>query len=106
KTKDPSLLGAAAPDPHTLAVSFDRPYAFFLSMAATRTLYPVPEHVLKNYKDQSWTRAGKLDSTVPVRLGDSNLERGIKLVPHEHYFDRNNVMLVALDFVSLEYSPM
>ena len=99
--KDATQLGVVAEDAHTLVVTLEQPTPYFLNLTSFHTLYPVPRHVIEQHQDE-WTKEGKMVSNGPFKLAEWRLNKHIKLVPNEHYWDKERIKLDAAYFMPIE----
>ena len=102
KLKDPTKLGVEAKDDQTLVVTLENPTPYFLRLVAFHTLYPVPQHVIAKHKGARWTKEGNIVSNGAFKLAEWRLNKHVKLVPNEHYWDRKRVKLKAAYFLPIE----
>lgn len=92
KIKDFTQLGVKAVNDDTLVVTLENPTPFFLRLTAFHTLYPTPKHVITKFKDE-WTKEGNMVSNGAFKLAEWKLNKHVKLVPNEHYWDKARVTL-------------
>ena len=104
KMKDPKQLGLKAVDSHTFQVTLANPTPFFLKLAAFYTLYPTPKHVVTKFNMSQWTKEGNMVSNGPYKLVEWKLNRHIKVVPNEFYWDKDKVKLKEVYFYPTENS--
>lgn len=104
KIKDASTLGVKAIDDHTLEVVLDHPTPFFLKLTSFRTLYPTPKHVVTKFPGQDWTKEGNMVSNGPYKLAQWKLNRHIKVVENEHYWDKSSPRMKEIFFYPTENS--
>ena len=102
KIKDATKLGVVAKDAHTLVVTLERPTAYFLDLVAFHTLYPVPRHVISKHKGQAWTKEGNMVGNGAYKLAEWRLNKHIKLIPNEHYWDKKRVKIKEAYFLPIE----
>lgn len=102
KLKDPTKLGVVAKDDRTLVVTLEHPTPYFLGLVAFHTLFPVPQHVIAKHQGAKWTREGNMVSNGAFKLAEWRLNKHVKLVPNEHYWDRKRVKLSAAYFLPIE----
>lgn len=100
--KDPKQLGVKALDPYTLEVQLEHPTAYFLYLTAFQTLYPTPKHVLDKFPDLKWTRKENIVSNGAFKLAEEHLHQYLKLVPNEHYWQRDVVKLKEIYIYPVE----
>lgn len=99
--KDATQLGVEAADELTLVVTLEKPTPYFLNLTSFHTLYPVPRHVVEQH-GQEWTKEGKMVSNGPFKLAEWRLNKHIKLVPNEHYWDKDRVKITTAYFMPIE----
>lgn len=102
KIKDPTKLGVVAKDDLTLVVTLEHPTPYFLRLTGFHTLYPVPKHVIDKHEGARWTREGNMVSNGAFKLAEWRLNKHVKIVPNEHYWDRKKVKLTAAYFLPIE----
>src|SRR5712692_8389551 len=64
---DPATLGVRAADDRTLVVQLEEPAGYFLALATTWTLYPLPRWAIEQHGDR-WTEAGNIVTNGPFKL--------------------------------------
>ncbi len=104
KIKDSSQLGIKALDKYTLQVELANPTPFFLKLASFYTLYPTPKQSVTKFKGQEWTKEGNMICNGPYKLVEWKLNRYIKVVPNEHYWDTKSVRFKEIYFYPTENS--
>ena len=103
KIKDPTQLGIKAKDDRTVVISLENPTPFFLSLVAFKNLAPVPKHVIEKFKGAAeWTKEGNMVSNGPFKLAEWRLNKHVKLVPNEFYWDRAKVKLQEAYMLPIE----
>lgn len=102
KIKDSKQIGVMAKDSHTLVVTLNNPTPFFLRLCAFRTLYPTPRHIVEKFPDKEWTKEGKIVSNGPFKLVEWKINRHIKVIPNEHYWDKSVVKIKEALFMPIE----
>lgn len=100
--KDAKQLGVEATDSHTLKVTLENPTAFFLRLTSFHTLFPTPKHVIEKFPDKEWTKPGKLVNNGPFKLLEWKLNNYIKLVPNEHYWNKEKIKVTSAYFHPIE----
>ena len=101
KLKDAKQVGVVAKDAHTLVVTLKQPTPYFLNLTSFHTLYPVPRHAIKKH-GKEWTKEGKMISNGPYKLAEWRINKHIKLVPNEHYWDKGRVKIKTAFFMPIE----
>jgi len=79
-----NALGAAAPNDRTLVVDLERPAPYFLRLAATPALFPLPRQVIAAH-GSAWTTPALLTSNGPFALAEAS-DTALTLVPSETYW--------------------
>jgi oligopeptide transport system substrate-binding protein len=103
KLKDAKKLGIAAKDPQTLVVTLENPTPYFPSLTAFYTYMPVPEHVVQKAKNSSeWASEKTLVGNGPFKLTEWKLNKHIKVVKNDHYWDAAGVTLQEAFFYPIE----
>jgi oligopeptide transport system substrate-binding protein len=102
KLKDSSKVGVKAKDKNTLVVKLKSPTPFFLRLTSFYTLYPVPLHTIKKYGEETWTHEGKMVSNGPFRLTEWKINKHIKMVRNEKYWDAARVKLTEVAMLPIE----
>lgn len=102
KVKDAAQVGVVAKDPYTLVVSLKAPTPFFLRLTSFQTLYPTPRHVVEKFPGNEWTREGNMVSSGAFKLAEWKINKHIKMVPNEHYWDVAKVKLKEIYFYPIE----
>ncbi len=85
-------VGLTAPDPLTLEVRLETPCAYFLSLTAFHTLFPVPLHVIREHGDR-WTRPEHIVCNGPFQLQEWKPRQHIVLQANPRYWDADFVKL-------------
>lgn len=104
KIKDPKQLGVKALDKYTLEVELVNPTPFFIKLTAFRTLFPIPRHVIEKFPGHEWTRDKNMVSNGPYKIMEWKLNKDIKVVQNEYYWDKNSVRLKGIVFYPTENS--
>lgn len=86
-----------------LKVTLEHPTPFFLRLTSFHTLHPTPKHTIEKYGDR-WTTEGKMVSNGPFKLSEWKLNRHIKIVKNDAYWDKNKVGIEAVYFYPIENS--
>src|SRR5262249_15000681 len=82
---DPSTLGVRAPDDRTLVVQLEEPAGYFLALATTWTLYPLPRWAIEQHGDR-WTEAGNIVTNGPFKLEAWRHNQELVLVRNDDYW--------------------
>ena len=102
KLKDAKQLGVVAKDAHTLVVTLEQPTPYFLNLTSFHTLYPVPRHVIAKHQRKDWTKEGNMVSNGPYKLAEWRINKHVKLVPNEHYWDKGRLKIKTAYFLPIE----
>lgn len=100
--KDPKQLGIKAIDNYTLEVKLEHPTPYFLQLTAFMTFYPTPKHVIEKFPGLNWTREQNIASNGPFKVAEARLNQHVKLVPNEHYWDKDVVKLKEVYIYPIE----
>lgn len=96
-------VGVRALDDKTLEVLLERPTAYFLSLTAFHTLYPVPRRIVE--ANPKWAADPKtIVGNGPFKIAAWVHNSRIELVKNEHYWDAGKVKMPKLDFILTESS--
>jgi len=96
-------VGVKALDDRTLEVMLEKPTAYFLSLTAFHTLYPVPRRLVE--ANPKWAADPKsLVSNGPFKITEWVHNSRIELVKNDQYWDAAKVKLPKLDFFLTESS--
>lgn len=98
---DPTALGVAAPDPHTVAFRLKAPTPYFLGLLTHHMAFPVHRATVERHGDR-WTRPGNLIGNGAYRLHQWVPQSEITLVKNPHYWDAASVRLDRVVFVATE----
>jgi oligopeptide transport system substrate-binding protein len=82
---DPNTLSVRAADDRTLVVQLEQPAAYFLRLASTWTLYPLPRAAIERHGDR-WTEAGNIVTNGPFRLESWRHDQELVLVRNDAYW--------------------
>lgn len=93
-----SEVGVKAVDDRTLVVTLQAPAAYFLSLTAFHTYYPVPEAVVKAHPDTWASSAETLIGNGPFVMTGWKHSGEIDFRRNEHYWDKANVSLAAMEW--------
>ena len=87
KITDPTQIGMKVLDPHTFQVTLERPTPYFLPLITTLpAFYPIHKEDPNQYNG-------------PFVLASWIPDKGILLLPNEHYWGRNEVKLPGVQFL-------
>lgn len=109
------LVGARAPDPHTLIVELIRPSPFFLDLVWLPVFYPICADVVKAYErvdtatgrvrwEQDWTKPPRLVSNGPFNLTVWRFKRDMRLERNPLFWDQSLVSIDSIAIPSVEDS--
>jgi oligopeptide transport system substrate-binding protein len=82
---DPATLGVRAVDDRTLVVQLEQPAAYFLRLASTWTLYPLPRWAIERYADR-WSEPGNIVTNGPFKLESWRHDQELVLVRDDAYW--------------------
>jgi oligopeptide transport system substrate-binding protein len=85
KGGEPSTLGVRAVDERTLVVQLEQSAGYFLRLASTWTLYPLPRWAIERYEDR-WTEAGNIVTNGPFKLEAWRHDQELTLVRNDDYW--------------------
>jgi len=89
-------LGIRVVDEHTLEVELSAPTPYFLSLTAFPTLFPVRRDIVEANGVQWALNPATYIGNGPFKLAEWQSKDHMKLVPNEHYWDRERVKLDAV----------
>ncbi len=109
------LVGAKAPDPHTLIVELIRPSPFFLDLVWLPVFYPICADVVKAYErvdtttgrvrwEQDWTKPPRLVSNGPFNLTVWRFKRDMRLERNPLFWDKSLLSIDSISIPSVEDS--
>ena len=93
-------LGVTAVDAHTLRIQLDRPIAYFPSLTANFSLYPVPKATVEKL-GQDWTKPGNLIGNGAFTLTERVVNEKLVLVPNKSYWDNGKTVLTKVTFIPI-----
>ena len=94
-------VGVKALDDRTLEVLLEKPTAYFLSLTAFHTLYPVPRRIVE--ANPKWAAEPKtLIGNGPFKINAWVHNSRIELVKNDQYWDAAKVKMSRLDFILTE----
>ncbi|HEY7067947.1 MAG TPA: peptide ABC transporter substrate-binding protein [Chloroflexota bacterium] len=82
---DPNTLGVRAVDDRTLVVQLEEPAGYFLRLASTWTLFPLPRATIERYGDK-WTETGNIVTNGPFKLESWRHDQDLTLVRNDDYW--------------------
>lgn len=109
KLTDPTVLGAAAPDPRTVVLTLERPTPYLPALVSLPAWFPVNVRVLAKFgplteRGTPWTRAGNLVGNGAFSLKEWSPNARIVAAQNPHYWDTAHRQLQAVVFVPIENS--
>jgi oligopeptide transport system substrate-binding protein len=104
------MVGVRAPGERTLVVELERPTAYFLNLAASWPLFPLPAHVVGPAsrlhrsssmlrRDPQWTKSGRLVSNGPYRLAAWRFKGEVLLEANGQWHAAGSVVERSIRFV-------
>ncbi|MFU9136167.1 peptide ABC transporter substrate-binding protein [Erwinia tasmaniensis] len=96
----PDKLGVTALDSHRLKVTLDRPVPWFPSLAASVSLFPVPQKVIEK-AGANWTRPENLVGNGAYRLQERVVNEKLVLVRNDSYWDNAHSLLTKVTFLPI-----
>lgn len=93
-------LGVTALDNYRLKITLDRPVAWFPSLTAHVSLYPVPQKVIEKW-GADWTKPGHLVGNGAYQLQSRVVNEKIVLTRNHHYWDDAHSVLNQVTFVPI-----
>jgi len=97
ETDDPSTVGVRAVDDYTLEMSLDSPQAFFDSILAFFTTWPVRLDIIEEYGDL-WTEAGNFVGNGPYVLAEWVHDDHVTVEANPLYHDADMVNIPRVNF--------
>ncbi len=97
ETDDPSTVGIRAVDDYTLEITLDKPQAFFDSILAFFTFYPVRLDVIEEYGDL-WTEPGNFVGNGPYVLTEWAHEDHLVIEKNPNYHDADQVTIERVEY--------
>lgn len=94
---DPAELGVVALDDRTLRIEFDRPTGYFVKLTAFTTYFPVRQDFFESRGDRFAADADDLLYNGPFRMTQWTHSASLRMVKNEHYWDRDNITLNAIN---------
>ncbi|HEY8475446.1 MAG TPA: ABC transporter substrate-binding protein [Chloroflexota bacterium] len=82
---DLATLGVEAKDDRTLVVTLEQPAAYFLRLASTWTLFPLPRQAIEQHGDK-WTEPENIVTNGPFKLASWEHNQEIVLERNEDYW--------------------
>src|SRR5215831_3035164 len=94
----PERLAVLAIDDSTVQVDLRAPVPYFLELAATKYLCPVPRHVIQA-AGKAWTEAGRMVTSGPFTLRERRSGEKLVLTRNPYYYEADSVSLECLVFL-------
>jgi oligopeptide transport system substrate-binding protein len=98
--KDVNQLGVKALDDHTLEIQLESPIPYLFDILTSNGGYPLHQKTIETYGDK-WTRPQAMVSNGPFVLAEWRPNEYVKLVKNEHFWDKENVKLEDVYFLSI-----
>ncbi len=107
KIKDVTRLGCAAPDPHTLVLTLERPTPHLALLTALTPWYPIDPRVLQRYgamerTGTAWTRPGNLVGNGAFTLAEWTPNARVVVVKNPRYWNAAQTTLNRIEFFPIE----
>lgn len=107
KITDFAQVGVQVVNPQTLVLTLEYPTPYLLSMQMHQAWYPVHKATVEKFgamldRHTKWTQPGNHVGNGPFRLEDWRPDQKIRVVPNEHYWDKANVRLKAIEFSPIQ----
>ena len=107
RLKDFSEVGVRAIDDQTLQVMLEAPTPYFIQLMDHYSTFALHRPTLEKFGDMTdrftpWTRVGNIVNNGPFNLDEWKLNRRIRMVRSETYWDRDSVRLNAVVFYPTE----
>lgn len=107
RLKDFSEVGVSAIDDLTLQVRLEAPTPYFIQLMDHYSTFALHRPTLEKFGDMTerftrWTRVGNMVNNGPFNLDEWRLNRRIRMVRSETYWDRNSVRLNGIVFYPTE----
>ncbi len=101
----PEELGVTAVDDYTLKVVFEKPCAYFLSLVAFTTYFPVREDFYNAQAGRYAADAKNLLFNGPFKLVSWVHGASMRLEKNENYWDKDSIKVSVLDFPYIIHDP-
>ena len=95
-------LGVYAPDNHTFTIRFNTPAPYFIYALDMPIFYPVRRAMVERYGEAFATSADKIIGNGPFVIEEYLSDRRIRMVPNEHYWNRDAVKLEEVTILVLD----
>jgi oligopeptide transport system substrate-binding protein len=107
KLSDITQLGCAAPDPHTLVLTLERPTPHLLLLTALTPWYPINPRVLQKFgamdkQGTAWTRPGNLIGNGAFTLAEWQPNARITVAKNPRYWNAAQTTLQRIEFFPIE----
>lgn len=99
---DPEQVGVRALDEHTLQVELEHPTAYFLSLVAFPTYFPLCREIVEADPEGWWLDPKTYVGNGPFKLDAWEGRQRLRYSRNENYWDVNNVALEGLEFTLVE----
>lgn len=103
----PADLGAAAPDPHTLVITLQKPAPYFIRMLNHHSFYPVHPPTVEAHggpadRNNRWARPEHYVGNGPFLLREWAINQHIRLEKNPLYWNADTVRLKGIVFYPVE----
>lgn len=100
---DFAQVGAMALDAQTLQLTLEHPTPYLLSMQMHQSWFPVHKATVEKHgamtdRHTKWTQPGNHVSNGPFRLAEWRPGEVIRVLPNEHYWDKDSLKLKEIAF--------
>ncbi len=95
-------LGVSAPDDNTFVIEFVTPAPYYLGFLDMPCFYPVKQELVEKYGDQYALSADSMLTNGAFTVTEYLVDTSIKMVPNEHYWNREAVKLNSVQFQIME----
>jgi oligopeptide transport system substrate-binding protein len=92
-----SVVGAAAPDPHTLVLTLEHPAPYMPQLLMHQSFYPVPKHVVERL-GEDWVKPGNYVSNGAYTLAAWRLGDYVRVVRNRRFYDDAHVCVDRIDY--------
>ncbi|MCL2873815.1 MAG: peptide ABC transporter substrate-binding protein [Defluviitaleaceae bacterium] len=96
------MLGVSAPDNHTFIIRFNTPAPYFIYALDMPIFYPVRRDFVERYGYEFATSANKIIGNGPFVVEEYLSDRRIRMIPNEHYWNRNAIKLEEVTILVLD----
>lgn len=100
--KPNTKFGIEAKDERTLVVTLKSATPFFMTLAASKYLLPVPSETVQKFGEKKWLLPKNIVSNGPYILKEKVLNKHIIATKNPHYWDRKKVAIEKIVFKPIE----